>query len=117
MYRKEIINSGHDPQTIISSSDRLVNVIKEKFSQIVRSKFKDMHGLKVSTLTHEYANFLHGSNIINENTIEGYRYILDESVRILKELFVDSKVEWKKKDTSDVWDKVTSHYLITIDWS
>ena len=116
MYRKEIINSGHDPQTIISSSDRLVNVIKEKFSQIVRNKFKD-NGLKVSTLTHEYANFHHGSNIINENTIVGYRYILDESVRILKELFVDSKVEWKIKDTSDVWDKVTSHYLITIDWS
>ena len=45
------------------------------------------------------------------------RYILEEAVRKLKELYVDSKVEWKKKDVSDVWDNVTSHFLITIDWS
>ena len=53
MYRKEIINSGHDPKIIINESDRLVKIVKEQFTQIHRREFKDMHGLKVSTLTYE----------------------------------------------------------------
>lgn len=120
MYRKELINSGYCPDFISNRSNLIVNAVKKQFSSIFRNGFG-------STLTHDcfdkdqrFQNKNNSGWGYGQDNVEFHnmaRYILEEAIRKLKELFVDCKVEWIKKDVSDVDNKITSHYLITIDWS
>tara|TARA_Y100000813_G_C24102582_1_gene323752 strand:+ start:707 stop:895 length:189 start_codon:yes stop_codon:yes gene_type:complete len=51
------------------------------------------------------------------NPIENYFSALKNKLQKVEGLGYEQLKKNIKKDVSDVWDKITYHYLITIDWS
>jgi hypothetical protein len=46
-----------------------------------------------------------------------WKYAMDMIIKDLKKTFIDSKVYSENKEISDVYDKVTIHRLIVVNWN
>ena len=124
-YNREIIRSGCDISEIWGKSEKIVQDIVDRFNR--QLGVSSGMGLRWSQNMDSRLIFncsgkdKNGAGRIHLPPLSGrtmeYDLILSEVVRKLKVIFDDCKVEWIKKDVSDVWDKITSHFIITIDWS
>ena len=124
-YNREIIRSGCDISEIWGKSEKIVQDIVDRFKRQLGDSSgnglrwnENMNSKLIFNCSGKDKN---GSGKIHLPPLTvmeiEYDLILSEVVRKLKVIFDDCKVEWIKKDVSDVWDKITSHFLITIDWS
>ena len=124
-YNREIIRSGCDISEIWGKSEKIVQDIVDRFNrQLVVSSGnglrwnENMNSKLIFNCSGKDKNGAGKIHLPPLSVMEiEYDLILSEVVRKLKVIFDDCKVEWIKKDVSDVWDKITSHFLITIDWS
>ncbi len=124
-YNREIIRSGCDISEIWGKSEKIVQDIVDRFNRQLRDssgmglRWRENIGSKLifncSGKDKNGAGKIHLPPL-SVNEVE-YDLILSEVVRILKVIFDDCKIELIKKEVSDVWDKITSHNIITIDWS
>ena len=124
-YNREIIRSGCDISEIWGKSEKIVQDIVDRFNRQLRDssgmglRWRENMGSKLifncSGKDKNGAGKIHLPPL-SVNEME-YDLILSEVVRKLKVIFDDCKIELIKKEVSDVWDKITSHNIITIDWS
>ena len=124
-YNREIIRSGCDISEIWAKSEKIVQDIVDRFNRQLRNSsgmgliWRENMGSKLifncSGKDKNGAGKIHLPPL-SVNEME-YDLILSEVVRKLKVIFDDCKIELIKKEVSDVWDKITSHNIITIDWS
>ena len=111
-YNREIIRSGCDISRIWETSEQIVQDIVDRFNRQL--------GVSSGYTTIRWNENMDSKLIFNCSgsvNEKGYDLILSEVVRKLKVIFDDCKIELIKKEVSDVWDKITSHNIITIDWS
>ena len=45
-----------------------------------------------------------------------WKLAMDMIVRELKKVFIDSNIHYNNKEILDIYDKITMHRLITVDW-
>ena len=124
-YNREIIRSGCDISEIWGKSEKIVQDIVDRFNRQLGVSSgmglrwnENMNSKLIFNCSGKDKNGAGKIHLPPLSVMEiEYDLILSEVVRKLKVIFDDCKVEWIKKDVSDVWDKITSHFLITIDWS
>ena len=46
-----------------------------------------------------------------------WKYAIEFIVRELKKIFIDSNIYYENKEITDVYDNITIHRLIRVDWS
>ena len=124
-YNREIIRSGCDISEIWGKSEKIVQDIVDRFKRQLGDSSgnglrwnENMNSKLIFNCSGKDKNGAGKIHLPPLSVMEiEYDLILSEVVRKLKVIFDDCKVEWIKKDVSDVWDKITSHFIITIDWS
>ena len=64
---------------------------------------------------HLYNSNTYGVDESMQNTL--YEEVIRQTLNELKKTFVDSKIYEETKQTNDIYDNITNHNLIVVDWN
>lgn len=125
-YTRQILNSNCD----LAMFKKYLNRIVEEIIRFVTEKRHNQNYAKydLNNFTEKNKKLKYVLKPINEWCPNGHLYssedqdlLLKELIRqiinTLKETFIDSNIYNEIKETNDIYDNITFHNLIIVDWS
>ena len=92
----DIVGNGNDVRNDVDKRTKIIYDLtadRDMSSTIYAHKFNDKYDVELS-----------------------WKLAMDMIVRELKKVFIDSNIHYNNKEILDIYDKITMHRLITVDW-
>lgn len=128
-YTRKILNSCCDLDILKSHIDKLANeIIRAVVNKRIEHNYR-VYNTNNITKNHKRIIYvvkpiiqwhLHNSNIYgNDESMQNtlYEEVIRQTINELKKTFVDSKIYEETKQTNDIYDNITNHNLIVVDWN
>ena len=120
-YSRELLNSNCDIgfiTHIIRRSDEIISRILRSAALSAENALDEFAGTK--KMVYDFTREQNTQHIFPGRKFDvelSWKFAMDMMVKDLKKTFHDSNVYYENKEISDIYDKVTIHRLIIVDWN
>ncbi len=124
-YTRELLNSNCHIGWVRTVVKRAVDLIESRVWDVVGNVNVGKRGVDKRTkiiydLTADRdmsSTIIYAHMVDDKYDVElSWKLATDMIVRELKKVFIDSNIHYNNKEILDIYDKITMHRLITVDW-